>query len=100
MIVTDNILATIRLRSASNPIYSKELEEAYKVPGQLIREVVRKARRDGIPIANKTANGRDGYFLASTYSEFEPTLNDIRGRYNSLKETYEAILKIYEPKLF
>ena len=76
------ILGHINLRKKSNPVYSVELEKSYGVTGAEIRIIVQEARRKGIPIAND-----NGYYLAATYEEFQPTIKDLESRALSMLNT-------------
>ena len=77
------ILASIKLRTKKNPIYSGELESQYNLTGFEVRNIIRELRRDGEPIANS----KQGYYYARNINEIQETLQDLRGRATSLLNT-------------
>ncbi len=71
-------LLEARLRSLSIWTVSDVLEKEYGVSGSFIRDLVRRLRREGIPIAS----GDKGYkvITADKYEEIIPTLEHLRSR--------------------
>jgi len=89
------VIARIKLHGITDPILSKEIEQDFNIDGNKIRDIVREARRKGIMIAS-TGGSRRGYFLAKSRMELQPTIDDIRGRGNSLFATAAAMEKSFE----
>ena len=76
----------------SSPIPSPVLEDALRVSGPALRDIVRTARRAGILIGQ----GRErGYFLATTTAEIDDTMRDLAGRAESLQLTLTAMREAY-----
>ena len=76
------IIAHIRLYKKENPIHSIEIEKQFDVSGSFVRDAVRHAWRQGIPICNDK-----GYYLAESFEDFRPTLEDLESRALSLMNT-------------
>ena len=81
------ILASIKLRTKENPVFSHHLETSYGLSGTEIRDIVRELRREGYPIANS----KSGYYFANNYEEIEPTINDLESRAFSMLETVKKL---------
>lgn len=82
-----SVLAEIKLRDKDNPIYSCELEKKYGISGVMVRNIVREARRNGVPIAESC----EGYHLAKNRSEIEETIQDLKLRAESMLNTARAL---------
>lgn len=74
-----------------NPVLSKLLELEFNTSGEVVREAVKEARRDGIPIAMC----QHGYFLARNYEEFKSTLHNLESRATSLFKTIYTFKQKY-----
>ena len=72
----NEVLDLIITRTKDNPILSLEIEEALEMSGGEVREIIRELRRKRTPIANS----QKGYYLARTYEEIEPTINNLHSR--------------------
>ena len=94
-LISDNILARIRLRTKDNPILSKELEQDFNLIDTEIRDMIREFRRSGIPIASS----KKGYFYARNYEELRATIEDLEGRCNSMKETLDKLKGIWKNEI-
>lgn len=90
--LTDNVIAKIKLHNSGNPIFSKEIEDSFNISGEKVRDIIREARRNGTMIAS---SGK-GYFLATSRRELQPTIDNIRGRGNSLFTTAAAMEKSFQ----
>ena len=84
---TDRLKAKIKCRSIRNPILSKVLERDLDVPGAVIRDGVRALRREGVPVGACS----DGYFMAESFAEIEPTIMDLKSRIQSLSVTAKKL---------
>lgn len=85
----------IKLHKRGNPIISKHIEEEFGISGDKVREVVRLLRRQGVPIA--AAGGiEEGYFIAETYDQIEPTILDLKAREESLRFTRLQMMKKFD----
>ncbi len=89
--IYDSVLMQINLRGDGNPILSNVLEDMFGITGPEVREIVREARRKGVPIANSTK----GYFRAENFIELEPTLKDLHKRAMSLLVTRKEMAKCF-----
>lgn len=75
------------LRESDKPVLSKVLEERLSISGESIRKMVRDLRRAGTPVAAS----KSGYFIAQTWSEYEPTVQDLENRALSLLHTAKVM---------
>lgn len=87
------MLAAIKLYTKSNPVLSSVLEVNHKATGPQVRDAVRVLRREGHPIANCD----NGYYYARSYTEIEPTLEDLNGRAMSLLKTIKCMKENFFP---
>ena len=81
------VFKVICQRSKSNPVLSRELEEAVNVSGPGIRNIIRQLRRSGEPVV---ASDR-GYCLASNPEEVNLIVEDLRKRIKSMGETISKL---------
>lgn len=88
------ILAVVKLYTADNPVLSAHLEERFKAAGPQVRDAIRQLRRQGHPIANS----ENGYHYARTFTEIEPTLNDLESRAKSMLHTVSLMKENFFPK--
>lgn len=91
MELEDRFVSRLKRHTISTPITSKELECALGLSGAGLRDLVRRLRRNGIPIG---ANS-DGYFYARSLEEYEDTIADLEHRAMSLLNTVEAMKGAY-----
>lgn len=88
------ILERIKTADFTKPIHSSKLEREFSLNGSTLRDVIRKLRRRGFPIANHSiVNGKElnGYFLAKTTAEVMPTLDNLKGRVMSMLKTIKEM---------
>src|SRR5690606_22660580 len=71
-----------------NPVLSSELEARFSLVGPEVRELIRLARRNKIPIAN---HHKGGYFLAHDYEDVKDTVDDLKNRAQSMIKTARAL---------
>ena len=83
---------TIKI-AIGNPVGFKELETNLGIKGSQVRELVRHARREGIPIASCG----DGYSLARTPAEISDTIQHFTERCNSMYFTLSRLKSVFEP---
>ena len=95
MINQDTLKMKISCHSIRWPILSEVLERELDCTGSVIRDGVRALRRAGVPIASCS----DGYFLAESFDEIEPTIEDLRARMKSLAITANMLAKAFEVSL-
>ena len=88
----DSLINMLRVRPHdSRLVMSTELEKVFKLSGPQVRDIVKAARRLGIPIGSC---GR-GYFYARNAEELFNTLHHLQERRNSLSYTVRALEKCY-----
>ena len=80
--------------TSDNPIKSKVIEQKYNLSGEIVREIVRNARRNGVPIASDS----NGYFYAASQKELKETLDQLRNRAKSILKTINALESVYPNK--
>lgn len=73
-----------------NTMSRKELAKMLNLPDRAMRNLIRKARRQGVPIM---ALPEGGYKLAETREEKQKLLNMYRGRAMDELGTYSALRK-------
>ena len=86
-----HIWADIHKSSSINPVFSKQLENRYKLSGAEVRSVVHRLREDGKPICS----GSEGYYLAKDLVEARHTINHLRSRANSMLETARSMEEFF-----
>ena len=89
----EGLLAVLKLYTARNPVLSSALEERFKAAGPQVRDVIRQLRREGHPIANC----ENGYYYARSFTEIEPTLNDLSSRAVSMLNTVRLMKENFFP---
>ena len=89
----NHLIAILKLHSATDPVTSKYIEENFRVTGPELRAIIRELRRSGHPIANSPY----GYFYAKTYSEIQPTIQDLEARSLSMLETVKRLKSRFFP---
>ncbi len=89
----EGLLAVLKLYTARNPVLSSVLEERFKAAGTQVRDAIRQLRREGHPIANCD----NGYYYARSFSEIEPTLNDLSSRAVSMLNTVRLMKENFFP---
>lgn len=93
-ILKERLLAVLKLYTVKNPVLSSALEERFKAAGPQVRDAIRQLRREGHPIANC----ENGYYYARSFSEIEPTLNDLSSRAMSLLSTVKQMKENFYPQ--
>lgn len=86
-----HIWADIHKSSSRSPIFSKQLENRYKLSGAEVRSVIHRLREDGKPICS----GSDGYYLANNLLEARHTINHLRSRANSMLQTARSMEEFF-----
>lgn len=86
-----HIWADIHKSSSINPVFSKQLENRYKLSGAEVRSVIHRLREDGKPICS----GSEGYYLAKDLVEARHTINHLRSRANSMLETARSMEEFF-----
>lgn len=86
-----DILKIIACGSESAPVKSYKIEESLNVKGSKVRDFVREMRREGISIAET----KSGYYIAKSFEQIEPTINDLEGRASSMLKTAAALRKTF-----
>lgn len=81
------LLETIRYRTKTNPVFSKELEKEFHLPGSQNRDLIRELRRKGYPICSD----EDGYFYSEDPNDIHATVMQLKSRLISLSETSKAM---------
>lgn len=76
----NNFVKTIKRHGPDTPVLSVILEDRWGLKGSQIRKLVRHGRQRGLRIASSG----NGYFYARSRAEYEPTLDHLRERRNSL----------------
>lgn len=77
-------------RHADNPISRKELERALGTCDRNVRDLIKQARKRGIPILADSSNF--GYFLSYREADISRFLNrEILSKIKDLNETFHAL---------
>lgn len=88
----DHLIIMLRVRPHdSRLVMSIALEKHFKISGPQVREIVKTARRLGVPIGSCGA----GYFFARNADELANTMHHLQERRNSLTYTLRALEKCY-----
>ncbi|MDD2370853.1 MAG: HTH domain-containing protein [Firmicutes bacterium] len=77
-------------RDFRNPISRKDLEVCLGISDRIIRDMIKKARKRGIPILSDSSNY--GYFLSYRDADISRFLNrEILSKIKDLSETFQAL---------
>ena len=86
-IKADAVIRLISEYRKERQITSKKIEVLLRVPGTFVREIVREARRNGLPIGSSSK----GYYLIEKESELEETVRHLKSRAMSELRTYNIM---------
>lgn len=83
-------------RHSNNPISREELEQRLGISDRIIRDMIKKARKRGIPILSDSTNY--GYFLSYRDADISRFLNrEILSKIKDLNETFNALVVHVKP---
>lgn len=83
-------------RDFRNPISRKELEEILGMSDRIIRDMIKQARKRGIPILSDSSSY--GYFLSYREADISRFLNrEIMSKIKDLNETFSALVVHIKP---
>jgi len=88
----NSIIASIKLRTVDNPITQFSLCNSLKLSGSELRDIVREARKQKIPIGS----GNDGYYLCKSKDELISTMNHLKSRSISMLNTIKYMQDIFD----
>lgn len=75
-------------RGAANAIPLRQLGRITGLDGRVIRRMVEKERRSGIPICSNTSTG---FFLADSFNEVDAFVCQMRSRAREILKTADAV---------
>ena len=81
------ILRGIQHRRKSNPVKSKQIENALGISGTVVRDVVSSLRNQGIPIYS----GSTGYYYDPEWSDMPKCIAHLKQRSRAMLRTVSAL---------
>ena len=87
----DLVVSCIKCYKFDTPVKNNQICKDYKLSGVELRDIVREARRKGIPIGSDPR----GYYICKEKSELLHTLNHLKSRSLSMLQTISYMEKIF-----